>query len=65
MGDIKVKNEVDEGKEETNVVKYEFIEAIDYEARDSMEIEAGHLVKLMDFLWSLLIFITECVQWVC
>ena len=65
MGDIEVKNEVDEGKEETNVVKYEFIEAIDYEARDSMEIEAGHLVKLMDFLWSLLIFITECVQWVC
>ena len=65
MGDIEVKNEVDEGKEETNVVKYEFIEAIDYEARDSMEIEAGHLVKLMDFLWSLLIFITECVQLVC
>ena len=50
MGDIEVKNEVDEDKEETNVVKYEFIEAIDYEARDSMEIEAGHLVKLMDFL---------------
>ena len=65
MGDIEVKNEVDEGKEETNVVKYEFIEAIDYEARDSMEIEAGHLVKLMDFLWSLLNFIKECVQWVC
>ena len=50
MGDIEVKNEVDEGKEETNVVKYEFIEAIDYEVRDSMEIEAGHLVKLKGFL---------------